>query len=422
MFQNIALVSKIFIFANNKSMKSLRLFFILFLFLGIVCFNSKNYFCYANSELNYEYIINYNNKKYQFNSNEIKLNLTKIQRENYHNLKSLNKLYGINFSKEECLDYVFPEISKIIEKLSKIVNINECSDQVRVKENSCELEYIYGLSGKCINRLKFYEDCFEQIQNKKINISLETIDYKHGEDIKKIFTSKGCFSTNYSTSSLERKNNIKVALKSLDGIVIDEGEIFSFNEITGKRNEENGYMQAKIIKNGTFALGFGGGVCQVSTTLYNACLLSDLEIIEATPHSLPVSYVEPSFDAMVSFGVSDLKVRNNSGGKIIITTCSDNDICKIKIFGLKNKYKITRQSEKIKVISAEPDEIETDYEKYGDFNLEIGEEKRLSYPKDGFISRAYLNYYDEKGELLKRRQIRENRYNSTRGVIIRREK
>lgn len=403
-------------------MKSLKLFFILFLFFGIICFNSKSYFCYANSELNYEYIINYNNKKYQFNSNEIKLDLTKTQRENYHNLKSLNKLYNINFSKEECLDYVFPEISKIIEKLSKVVNINESGDQIRVKENSCELEYIYGLSGKCINRLKFYEDCFEQIQNKTINVNLETIDYKHGEDIKKIFTSKGCFSTNYSTSSLERKNNIKVALKSLDGIVIDEGEIFSFNEITGKRNEENGYMQAKIIKNGTFALGFGGGVCQVSTTLYNACLLSDLEIIEATPHSLPVSYVEPSFDAMVSFGVSDLKVRNNSGGKIIITTCSDNDICKIKIFGLKNKYKITRQSEKIKVISAEPDEIETDYEKYGDFNLEIGEEKRLSYPKDGFISRAYLNYYNEQGELLKRKQIRENRYNSTRGVIIRREK
>ena len=114
-------------------------------------------------------------------------------------------------------------------------------------------------------------------------------------------------------------------------------------------------------------------MCQVSTTLYNACLLSDLEIIEATSHSLPVSYVEPSFDAMVSFGSSDLKVRNNSGGKIIITTSSENDICKIKIFGLKNKYKITRQSEKVSIIPAEKEIIDTDYKKYGDYELEVGQ-------------------------------------------------
>ena len=108
--------------------------------------------------------------------------------------------------------------------------------------------------------------------------------------------------------------------------------------------------------------------------------------------------------------------------KIIITTSSENDVCKIKIFGLKNKYKITRQSEKISIISAEKDVVETDYKKYGDYELEIGEEKRISYAKDGFVSRGYLNFYDEKGQLVERKKIRENRYNPTRGVIIKREK
>lgn len=401
-------------------MKKCKILFILFLFVGIVFINPITCFCYASNS-SYEYIIEYNGKKYHYKSEEIKPNLTKTQSENYHNLKTLKQLYALNFSKEECLNYVFPEIKTIINRLSKNIDIKEKLDKVAVKENSCELEYFYGKAGKCINKTKFYEDCFDKIEDKTIKIKLETIDYKHGEDIKNVFTEKGCFSTGFMTSGEERKNNIRVALKLLDGIIIDEGEVFSFNEITGIRNEENGYMQAKIIKNGTFVLGFGGGVCQVSTTLYNACLLSGLEILEVTSHSLPVSYVEPGFDAMVSFGSSDLKVRNNSGGKIIITTSSGNDICKIKIYGLKNKYKITRQSEKIKVIPAEPDEIETDYEKYGDFNLQIGEEKRLSYPKDGFISRAYLSFYDEKGNFVKRKQIRENRYNSTRGVIIKRE-
>lgn len=401
-------------------MKKLKILFILFLFIGIVFINPITVFCNASNS-SCEYIIEFNNKKYYYKSDEIKLNLTKTQSENYHNLKTLKQLYALNFSKEECLNYVFPEIKIIINRLSKNIDIIEEPDKVAVKENSCELEYYYGKCGKCINKTKFYEDCFDKIEDKTINIKLETIDYKHGEDIKNLFTEKGCFSTGFMTSGEERKNNIRVALKSLDGIIIDEGEVFSFNEITGIRNEENGYMQAKIIKNGTFALGFGGGVCQVSTTLYNACLLSGLEVLEVTSHSLPVSYVEPGFDAMVSFGSSDLKVRNNSGGKIIITTSSLEDVCKIKIFGLKNKYKIIRQSEKIKVIPAGPDEIETDYKKYGDFALEIGEEKRLSYPKNGFISRAYLSFYDENGKLIKRNQIRENRYNSTRGVIIKRE-
>jgi vancomycin resistance protein YoaR len=149
-------------------------------------------------------------------------------------------------------------------------------------------------------------------------------------------------------------------------------------------------------------------------------LLAGLEIIEFRPHSLPVSYIEPSFDAMVSFGSSDLKIRNNSGGQIIITTSSENDLCKVKIFGLKNRYKITRHSEKIGIVKAEKDIIETDYERYGE-SLEIGEKKRLSFSKDGYISRGYLNYYNENGKLVKTTMIRENKYNATKGVILKRE-
>ena len=124
---------------------------------------------------------------------------------------------------------------------------------------------------------------------------------------------------------------------------------------------------------------------------------------------------------MVSFGSADLKVRNNSGGKIIITTSSENDTCKIKIYGLKNKYKITRQSEKIKIIQADNEQVISDNKKADEYGVLIGEEKRISYAKDGFISRGYLSFYDEKGRFVKQSRIREDKYNPTKGIIIKRE-
>ena len=238
--------------------------------------------------------------------------------------------------------------------------------------------------------------------------------------MKEDYREKGCFSTNFSTSSDSRKNNIKRALSSFDGIVLDEGEILSFNETTGKRTEENGYQKAKIITAGTFVDGYGGGVCQVSTTLYNACLLAGLEIIEVNSHSLPVSYVEPSFDAMVNSGSSDLVIRNNTNGKIVITSSSENDKCKFKIFGKENECKITRISEKTKIIPAKEEKYDSDYQKYG-IELEIGEKKRISFAKDGYYSNGYLNYYDKKGNLVKTQKIRESKYYPTEGIVAIRE-
>lgn len=406
-------------------MKKFFRFFILFFVFNILLIDVNIFsdVAYSFYDSDYTYEICYNKKIYSFKDSEFKLKLTSVQSKNYHNLETLEKLNKINFSEEEILCYVFPEINEIFKKISNIFEIKEIPDEVFVKENKCELDFVDGENGKCVNKQKFFSDCFSQIKDNKksIKINLEIIDYKTSKNIRELFSEKSCFSTGFYSSSAERKNNIQVALKALDGLVIEEGEVFSFNEITGERNEKSGYKEAKIISGGTFVSGLGGGVCQVSTTLYNACLLSGLEIVESHNHSLPVSYVEPSFDAMVSFGSSDLKVRNNSGGKIIITTSSENDICKVKIFGLKNKYKITRQSEKISIISAEKDVVETDYKKYGDYELNVGEEKRISYAKDGFVSRGYLSFYDEKGQFVYQKKIRENRYNPTKGIIIKRE-
>ena len=141
------------------------------------------------------------------------------------------------------------------------------------------------------------------------------------------------FYTNYKSSSAERKNNIALASKSLNNVFVDVGGEFSFNRTVGARTEKRGYQKAKIIVKGEFTEGVGGGVCQVSTTLYNAILLAGLKVTEYHAHSLPVSYVAPSFDAMVNSGSADLRFVNNTHNPIIIKTKADGETLKVQILG-----------------------------------------------------------------------------------------
>ena len=431
--------------AQNKIMKKIKNIFLIVLFflfglinISYINISNDTNFSYAkiikNVNNNIEnirfYTFLYNNKIYKFNSNEFVDNekISKTQqkfiddRDNF--FEKFEKLSKFGLTKKEIINYLCPEIEKIKNKLCESIDYLPEENFVQVVKNSCKLNYVYGKNGVFLNQEDFYEKIFNELKNnsKQIKFNISVDFYSDENDIKNDFKEKSSFLTNFSSSSSERKNNIRVALSKFDGLVLEQGEVLSFNAVTGERNEKSGYLPAKIISNGTFIEGYGGGVCQVSTTLYNACLLAGLDIIEVHNHSLPVSYVEPSFDAMVNSGSSDLVIRNNTDGKIIITTSSKNDCCKVKIFGKKNRFKITRYSEKVKIIPAESDIIDTNIEKYGEFNLEIGEEKRISYSKDGFCSCGYLKFFDENGVLVETKKIRENQYNATKGIILKRER
>ena len=407
-------------------MKCLIILLVSLCFINL-SFPLKSYENCSAYDLKYFYHFEYGGREYGFSRAEI-LNETKRSKfQQANSTKDKQALYDrllkMGFETEEAVRYVFPESEIILKKLQKIIEKNPKAEKVKVVKNACKLQFLAGTKGVFINRQKFYQDFLSQAlrNGKNIGFSVETEEYEKDQNLRDLFSEKGCFSTNFSTSNESRKNNIRVALSAFDGLILDEGEILSFNRTTGVRNEDSGYMPAKIITGGTYTLGFGGGVCQVSTTLYNACLLSGLEILEVNSHSLPVSYVEPSFDAMVNVGSSDLVVRNNTNGKIIITTSSVGDVCKVKIFGLKNKYRITRCSEKTKIIPAKDDIVDTDYQKYGIDDLMTGEERRISYKKDGYCSNGYLKFYDQDGVLIETKKIRSNKYNATTGVVVRRE-
>lgn len=377
---------------------------------------------------NLEFLINFGDRKICYHTSELLKNkkLSKIQQQLIENeskrIEKLQSIKNLGVSENEALYFLYPEAEELYKLMQNSFSKSAEDNHILVNKNKCEIVFLEGKQGQFVDGLNFAGEILKSLKegNKKIKIDLKTKEYSSKNILKEDYREKGCFSTNFSTSSESRKNNIKRALSSFDGIVLDEGEILSFNETTGKRTEENGYQKAKIITAGTFVDGYGGGVCQVSTTLYNACLLAGLEIIEVNSHSLPVSYVEPSFDAMVNSGSSDLVIRNNTNGKIVITSSSENDKCKFKIFGKENECKITRISEKTKIIPAKEEKYDSDYQKYG-LELEIGEEKRLSFAKDGYYSNGYLNYYDKKGNLVKTQKIRESKYYPTEGIVAIRE-
>ncbi len=199
------------------------------------------------------------------------------------------------------------------------------------------------------------------------------------------------YSTEFDTTLKNRTENIRVASEMLNGCIISPGETFSFNKVVGERTSDKGYKKAPAFINNEVIYDIGGGICQVSSTLYNLALLTDLEIVERMNHSLPVSYVPLGRDATVSYGTIDLKFKNNTGGYLLLTSEITNDKLIVKFFGNKTIDKsVELFSETIKTIPS-PIIIKKD------FNLEKGE-IRIEQGNAGYVVNLWKKYANEKNE------------------------
>ena len=140
------------------------------------------------------------------------------------------------------------------------------------------------------------------------------------------------FSTAFATSGKNRRHNLALAAKAISGTVLLPGESFSFNGAVGERTAERGFREANIVVNGEFKKGVGGGVCQVSTTLYNAVLLAALPVENAAAHSIPVSYVQPSRDCTVSAAI-DFRFKNDTSHPLYIAAEIKDSTLTFVLFG-----------------------------------------------------------------------------------------
>ncbi len=144
------------------------------------------------------------------------------------------------------------------------------------------------------------------------------VDTFESEEKKPIVLSE--FSTSFEGGTESRINNITQASVLVDGTIVNPGEIFSFNQTVGPTVKRRGFAKGKIFIEGKEAQGYGGGVCQVSSTIYNAALEAGFEIVERHPHSKKVYYVEDDRDAATSFGGIDMKFKNNFDYPILINS------------------------------------------------------------------------------------------------------
>ena len=408
--------------------KTLPILLILLLFLSSVsirpvfALNNEKLEFYYQSQI-YTYTLSENIKQ----SNQFDLNY-KINKLNLFSNKNdrqklLSQLIKINLDKEICLEYLFPNLKNTINTIEKCVNNEVKNASLKIDSNSNDVFIIIPETiGKQVDTQTLYNNIISAyLNNKTLHFNLPIITKTPAitsQDYKKITNLRADFSTNIETSSSDRKHNIKNALNSINKVEIMPNNTFSFNKTVGKRTETNGYRNAKIIINNEYVDGIGGGVCQVSSTLYNAALLAGLEIIEANKHSKQVSYVKQGFDAMVNFGSSDLVFKNNTNEKLIIITNYNDSKIRLRIYGedLNNiHYKLTNE---ILNITEPTEEILHDTEfKYSDKVMYEDEYFYLKKATRGLTVKSYREKYVN-NTLVEKQLLREDVFAPQNAVKI----
>jgi len=141
------------------------------------------------------------------------------------------------------------------------------------------------------------------------------------------------YTTQFDPTQTNRTENLRVAAKALDMAIIKPGDTLSFNKIVGERTLEGGYKNAYIIVNGEFVQGLAGGICQVSSTLYNTGLFANLPVTQRSNHDLAISYVPKGQDATVAYPDLDLKFNNNTGAYLLVRTKTNYNTITIEMYG-----------------------------------------------------------------------------------------
>lgn len=233
--------------------------------------------------------------------------------------------------------------------------------------------------------------------------------------------------TDFSSSTSERKYNVRKGAKLISGTVVKPGEVFSTNDTLGVRSKANGWKEANAYESGAVVPQAGGGVCQLSTTLYNAIVKADLEVVYRRNHSMPVHYIKEGLDATINSvgNIIDFKFSNNTTSDIVIIgyTTSANKLT-FEIWGLPfstteyDEIKLT--SELVSTTSASGDPVEMEVavgtEKADGSLMEAGETYIAVTPRKGYVYQSYKKYY-KAGTLVKTEKLAVSTYKAYQGEI-----
>ena len=232
------------------------------------------------------------------------------------------------------------------------------------------------------------------------------------EDLSKVKGIMGSFSSSYATSAPGRCKNIEIATSAINGTIVMPGEIFSFNDVVGPRTVERGYQEAGTYVGNKVEPGIGGGICQVSTTIYRAAMKANLRSVERTNHSMVVGYAEPGLDATVSYGYLDYKFKNTYDFPIYIQGSTAGKVVTYNVYGDPSALNGKTYNMVNEVLQTIPPETKI----VPDNTLPEGKEVSEGVGMTGYKARSYQVTY-ENGVEVNREVVSTDNYASV-GIVI----
>lgn len=283
-------------------------------------------------------------------------------------------------------------------------------------------EYSKEENGRTLNQDQLIEDIMKMVKEKNYTAPAEagftvTAPARTQAQAKAQYKVIGTFKTKL-TSNKNRNKNVTLAAEAIDGLILQPGEEFSFNNTTGNRTKEKGYQPAGAYRNGVLIEEPGGGVCQVSTTLYHSIIEAGFKTTERNAHSFAPSYVEKGQDAMVSFdgyAGPDLKFVNTSAAPVVLRAAVDGLELKLSIVGipvLEDGVKVSIKSEKVK----DTDPASPSYEE--NVQLPFGTERVVDQGQSGSVWKSF-RIVTKDGKVIKEEPLHNSYYKSKAGKIER---
>ena len=222
-----------------------------------------------------------------------------------------------------------PNLSETVAKIAE----NLCKDAAPKRYGFSDHDLVTLPEEK--GQLVTYEnvmDALKLLQGNVVDVSFEEIEPLESSDLEPL-TLIAYHETKYHLDETDRNVNLALAAKAVHGQVLMPGETYSFNETAGERSEARGYRYADVVVGNHLVPDIGGGICQVTTTLFNAAAKSGLSFPEVHAHGIPVEYAEAGTDAAVAWDYLDLKVKNNTDGPIVFGAWVEDGKVTVKVFG-----------------------------------------------------------------------------------------
>lgn len=368
---------------------------------------------------------NYNDKSWKVKSKDLNLS-TDLDKtvENAYNLNrksaffgNLSKTISANFGKKSNLvvviNYDKNKLKAEMEKIAKEIDVDVKDATLDISGE--KVKVIPDSDGLKMDISKSMEN-FDN-QTKKGNYKNELVVKATPAKVKKeqlanIDTNLGTYSTTFKTSQINRSINIKLATDNISNVLLMPGETFSFNKHTGKRSKENGYKSAPVIMEGEMEEDYGGGVCQVSSTLYNSVLYAGLEIVNVKNHTIPSSYVPKGRDATVADSGIDFLFKNNLKHPVYIKNYVSGNQIVCNIYGsAEDKQNIT--------ISTKLDGVsQTTMKRVNDPTMPKGKEKVDKSGRNAYSVSTYRTFNDANGKKIKTEKIANSYYPKKEGIIL----